>query len=222
MDMSEFVIVSDFDGTITVEDSNDLLVQVCGNAENIEIEAAYSAGALSNQETMNRHFELLCISLEAYYAFLDRNIHIDPGLDAFLQRVRRENIPFFIVSAGFRQGIERILGEVRLQDVQVFANDLQGEHDLMPSFALKDAVCTENIGPCGNCKKVCIDTIKVQTGRKVIYIGDGMTDRCAVQKADMLFAKDALAAHCQTHGLPYTPFVSFSDVACYLWGEGSG
>ena len=217
-DMDQFVIVSDFDGTITMEDSNDLLIEVCGNAENIEVEAAYTAGAYGNQETMSRHFELLRISPEAYEDFLDRNIHIDPGFDAFLQQAREKNTPFFIVSAGFRQGIERILGEARLQGVQIFANDLQGETHLMPSFALENVICTEGIGPCGNCKKVCIDTIGRQTGRKIIYIGDGMTDRCTVQKADMLFAKDALAAYCQAQGVPYIPFVSFSDVAHHLWG----
>ena len=219
LDIGEYAIVSDFDGTIVLEDSNDLLFQTCGTAENVEIEAAYSAGEAGNQETMTRHFDVLRMSPGAYDAFLDCNIHIDPGFDAFLQRVRVEGLPFFIVSAGFRQGIRRVLGEARLQGVQVFANDLVGEAYVMPSFALKEAACTEAIGPCGNCKKACIDAIREQTGQKILYIGDGLTDRCVVQKADWLFAKDALAEYCEAHHLPYTPFVSFFDVVRHLWPE---
>ena len=220
LDLQEYVIVADFDGTITLEDSNEAMFCILGNEENAQIEADYVAGLIHNQEAMRRQFRLLCITLAEYYAFLDANIHMDPGVDAFLQEVREQEIPLFIVSGGFRQGIERVLGDTRLSGVQVFANDLLEEGGrLVPSFALKNAVCTEPIGPCGNCKKACIDTIRRQSNRKIIYIGDGLTDRCVAYKTDLLFAKDALAAHCQALGVAYVPFAHFSDVTSYLWPE---
>ena len=217
--MREYAIVSDFDGTITVEDSNDTLFSTLGGEENAQIEADFLAGAVGNRATMVRHFDALRISQGAYEAFLDEAIHVDPAFDEFLQRARAAGLPFYIVSAGFRQGIRRILGEARLAGVQVLANDLRGDGYLMPAFAMEQVVCTESIGPCGNCKKACVDMIREQVNRKIIYIGDGMTDRCVIRQADLLFAKDALAAYCGAQDLPYVPFAGFADVSRYLWPE---
>ncbi|MCL2827967.1 MAG: MtnX-like HAD-IB family phosphatase [Oscillospiraceae bacterium] len=217
----KYVLVSDFDGTITLEDSNALLFQVCGNAENAQIEVDFIAGALSNREAMERHFDVMRITRREYDAFLDANIHIDPGFDAFLQQTKRYEVPLFIVSAGFRQGIERVLGAARLQGVEVFANDLLGGDHLKPVFATERPDCEKPVGPCGNCKRACLAAIQKRTGQPIVYIGDGLTDRCAMEAADLLFAKDALAAYCDVQGLAYTPFESFTDITNCLWTERS-
>jgi len=216
----EYAIVADFDGTITTEDSNDLLFLSHGNGENLNIEADYCAGIVSGRETNRRHFQALRLGFQAYFDFLDAHIQIDPGFDGFLRHLRIRNAPLFIVSGGYRQGILRILGPERARDIQVFANDLLEEDGyLTPSGATNSAVCTESIGPCGNCKKVCIEAIRRQTNQKILFIGDGMTDRCAAQAADVLFAKEgyALAEYCRTHELPYLPYRGFADLTSYLW-----
>jgi 2-hydroxy-3-keto-5-methylthiopentenyl-1-phosphate phosphatase len=46
----------------------------------------------------------------------------------------------------------------------------------------------------------------------LVYVGDGLSDRCVAARADLLFAKAALASHCLEHQLPYTSFESFDDV----------
>jgi len=218
LNQNEYRIVSDFDGTITIDDSNGLLFLVCGNAENAQIEEDFIAGRLSNREAMLRHFDIMNISLDEYHAFLDTHIRMEPTFDAFLQRVQAEGIPFDIVSGGFRQGIVRVLGLNRLQNVNVYANDLLGTQKLTPAFAM-DPVCTKPFGPCGNCKKACLATIRQKNGRKLLYIGDGLTDRCAMEEADLLFAKGALAAYCKDENLSYVPFESFADIAAYLWDD---
>jgi len=216
----EYAMVADFDGTITLEDSNDLLFLTRGSGENAKIEADYCAGVLSGREANHRHFRAMGLRLQEYSGFLDVHIRIDPGFDAFLQHLRGRGLPLFIVSGGYRQGIQRILGAERMQDVQLFANDLLEQNGyLVPSGATNSTVCTESIGPCGNCKKVCIETIRRQTNKKILFIGDGLTDRCAAQKADILFAKEAcaLAEYCRIHDFPYVPYTCFADLTSYLW-----
>ena len=220
LNIEKYTIVADFDGTITLEDSNDLLFLTCGNAENVKIEADFCAGAISGKEAMRRHFEVLRLGFRAYFDFLDANIHVDSGVDAFLQQLRVRDMPLFIVSGGFRQGIKRVLGEERIEGVQIFANDLLEEDGyLRLSAATKSADCTESIGPCGNCKKVCIETIRKQTNKQILFIGDGLTDRCAAQKADLLFAKNgrALMKYCRANGLPYVPYTCFADITSHLF-----
>ena len=223
LDLSAYAVVSDFDGTITLEDTNDLLFITHGSPENAKIEKDFRAGLTSDREAMVRHFEVSRMTFGKYYSFLDSYVHIDCGFDEFLRRLRGQGLPLFIVSGGYAQGIRHVLGEERIQGVQIFANDLleNGAH-LTPSFATQSNVCTEPIGPCGNCKKICIDTIRRQTGKKILYIGDGLTDRCVTQKADLLFAKNncALAEHCRASGSPYVLFEGFADITDYLWGSG--
>lgn len=215
--IQEFAILADFDGTVILQDSNDAIFEAFGNEESAKAEQAYQEGRLNNQETVTTHFREMQITSEQYYEFLDANIRLDPGFDAFLEQVREHELPFAIVSGGFRQGIWHILGESRLQGVTVYANDVVGTPYLKPAFATDNPACEKPFGPCGNCKQICIAKVRQATGRNILYIGDGMTDRCAAEAADVLFAKDSLAAYCQARNLPYISFEQFADITDYLW-----
>jgi 2-hydroxy-3-keto-5-methylthiopentenyl-1-phosphate phosphatase len=46
----------------------------------------------------------------------------------------------------------------------------------------------------------------------IVYIGDGRSDTCAVQHADVVFAKDYLAAWCTEQRIPHHPYRTLSDV----------
>ena len=218
LDLSNYAIVLDFDGTITQEDSNDLLVHTLGNEKNAEIEIEFCAGRMSNREAMEQHFENMHISAREYRNFISNNINIDKDFDEFLQYVRGRDVPLFVISAGFRQGIEEVLGEERLRGIQIFTNDLLGEPYISPRFAYSNPDCRKSFGPCGNCKQICVDIIRDQTNRKVIFAGDGLTDRCIAEKSELLFAKHDLARYCDECNLPYQPYSCFSDVVKFLKG----
>ena len=46
----------------------------------------------------------------------------------------------------------------------------------------------------------------------MVYVGDGRSDFCVSSRADILFAKGALADHCAAQGRSYFPFDTFHDV----------
>ena len=215
MIFNDYVIASDFDGTITCDDTIDMLFFVHGNEENIQIEEAFIAGKASSCETMKRHFEAKKLSLSEYYEFLDIHIMIDPGFDEFLLEASKNKMPLYIISAGFTQGIKRVLGEKRLSGVTVYANELAGTERLFPVFA-NTPNCKKAMGPCGNCKKEVLASIKKNTGKKIIFIGDGLTDRCAAHVADIVFAKESLANYCEENKIPYEPYENFFDVVEFL------
>lgn len=217
MNLLECAVISDFDGTITELDSNDLLFKLLGNAENAQIEKDFHAGILSGRSAMERHFEILRISMEEYHAFLDANIRPDPAFGSFLRQIKACGLALFIVSAGFRQAIMRTLKQECLDCAGFYANDLAGAPYLMPVFAQSAPVCSESFGPCGNCKKACVAAIRKQTGKRIIYIGDGLTDRCAAHAADYLFAKNELAQYCRANGLPFIEYKDFSDIVKLFW-----
>ena len=49
-------------------------------------------------------------------------------------------------------------------------------------------------------------------GRRVAYAGDGLSDLAAARIADLLFARDRLAAHCETEGIAYHAFSDMRDI----------
>ena len=50
-------------------------------------------------------------------------------------------------------------------------------------------------------------------GAVTVFIGDGMSDRYAATCADVVFAKDKLAAFCENASIPYAPYDTLAAVA---------
>jgi 2-hydroxy-3-keto-5-methylthiopentenyl-1-phosphate phosphatase len=64
---------------------------------------------------------------------------------------------------------------------------------------------------CGErCKRDEVRTLAA--GRPLAYVGDGHSDLCAAEIADVRFARHSLARHLAAKGLPFTPFEDFHDV----------
>ncbi len=55
-----------------------------------------------------------------------------------------------------------------------------------------------------------------KTNAPAIFVGDGLSDRYAVESADLVFAKDGLAAYCAENSIEHTPYQTLGDVASYL------
>jgi 2-hydroxy-3-keto-5-methylthiopentenyl-1-phosphate phosphatase len=50
-------------------------------------------------------------------------------------------------------------------------------------------------------------------GAVTVFVGDGMSDRYAAACANVVFAKDKLAAFCDNASIPYTPYDTLAVVA---------
>lgn len=55
-----------------------------------------------------------------------------------------------------------------------------------------------------------------KTNAPAIFVGDGLSDRYAVESADLVFAKDGLASFCAEHSIEHFPYQSLGDVAARL------
>lgn len=71
----------------------------------------------------------------------------------------------------------------------------------------------------GNDKTYVIEQVR-QPGSILVFIGDGYSDRAAAHEADLVFAKDRLAAYCVDEGLPFEPWTTFADISAYFQRAG--
>lgn len=198
-------IFADFDGTIAVPDVTDLVLQAFAAPDWEKIEADWLAGAIDAAECMRRQIGLLDADMAALHALLDQ-IEIDPDFPDFARWCEAEGVKLSIVSDGVDHFIHRILARHSLSGIPVFANALRSHgrrHGLAHPWFNQD--CTAQQG-------VCKCAVTRQTPAPIIFVGDGRSDQCVSQIADIVFAKGKLAEFCNRRNREFIAFSSFADV----------
>lgn len=214
---TEWVIQCDFDGTISMKDTTDSLLNSYGLPGWEDLEDAWENGEIGSRECMQKQVALLDMSPEQLDASLAQ-LQVDPGFAAFLHAAQQQGIPFFVVSDGLDYAITTILCSAGITDVPVIANHLVYEQNSRWSL---ETPWNQPTCASANCK--CQHALAThQAGRKVLYIGDGSSDFCVSGKADVVLAKAKLINYCRDQGIAHVPFTDFREALALLPGILSG
>ncbi len=139
-----------------------------------------------------------------------RTIPIDPDFSSLLQLVRDEKVPFTILSDGLSIYVNRYLALHGFDDPDVICNDARtgenGELNIRFPYSADGCEC-----PSAVCKRNVVLT-RSKPDERIIYIGDGLSDFCPAETADVIFAKGNLAAYCNRNGLPHHSWKHLSEV----------
>jgi 2-hydroxy-3-keto-5-methylthiopentenyl-1-phosphate phosphatase len=201
-------IICDFDGTITRQDSTDLVLETLADPEWQVLQAEWVAGRLSGADCMAGQVALIGGSARDLDAILD-TVELDPGFLDFVAWCEARGLELRIVSDGVDYFISRILARHGLGRLTAVANRLTGEAGawgLQPRRNGPD--CAAGSGVC-KCAAAALDAPDDDT---LVFVGDGRSDFCIAGRADVLFAKGQLAAHADGLKRPYLPFDTFDDV----------
>ena len=207
------IVFTDFDGTITQLDVTDEMLAQLAHPSWQEVEQAWTRGSIGSRECLERQIALVDTSAEELHALIDA-VPIDPSFTAFYRFTRKRGIPLYVLSEGFDYVIVRILkragvnGPVR-NGTHMFSSALRLEgRRLIPSFPHAAQPCEHG---CGTCKAALLR--RFGKGKyPVIFVGDGLSDRFAVDEADVVFAKRQLLAYCREHDKACRPFDTFAEV----------
>ncbi len=209
------VIFSDFDGTITQADVTDRILEELANPSWREVEDLWVRGLIGSRECLARQIALVNASRSQLNALID-SITLDTDFRSFYSFTRQHGIPFYVVSDGFDYVIRRILkragvdGELR-NGRHIFASSLSlSGNRLAASFCAPD--CSHG---CATCKPAAMRQA-AREGQAIIFIGDGLSDRFAVEEADVVFAKKQLLEHCRSHDIACQSFETFADIQASL------
>lgn len=203
----------DFDGTISQNDVGDEIVRAFGSFEPLHSEllegkmsvAQYYSRAVESFVPSTTPAALTAFSLEQ---------ELDPGIGPLLRWLNATSIPTYIVSDGFDVYIRPLLAMIDgAGSIPIYCNKLDWNGKAFtPSFPGASESCSCF---CASCKRNAIIS-NIALEDVVIYIGDGKSDTCAVQYADIVFAKGTLAAFCTAEGIPFHHYRSLSDVLIML------
>jgi 2-hydroxy-3-keto-5-methylthiopentenyl-1-phosphate phosphatase len=194
-------LVLDFDGTITEIDLLDEISQRFGDpAVFRELDESLDTGALTLQEVITREFAPVRAPLGDVVDWVLENARVRRGFRELVELARSRGWRILILSSGFHELIEPVLARERA-DVDVVANRLDPRPTGWRVLWRDETVCPV----CGEaCKRRALPA----NGR-VVYVGDGFSDRCAALAADRVFATKGLARYLDEEGVPYEPFDDF-------------
>lgn len=207
--MSKIAILCDFDGTVAREDVGNLLFRTFStNGDAMRVVDRWKRGEISSRECLEKEVALAVLAPDTLQSFV-RERKIDPYFKDFHDFTRKRGIEVVILSDGLDYYIERMLVRNGLGEIEFFSNRLCATND---GYAVKfphydKLECTD----CGCCKTHHLLRYR-ERGYYIIYVGDGLSDRCPCESADLVFAKGDLLRHCQEKAIGYIEFRNFRDV----------
>ncbi len=201
-------VVVDFDGTITEVDLLDAIARRFGDpAVYRELDEALDRRALTLREVITREFAPVRAPLEEVVAWVLENARARPGFRELVELARERGWRLVVLSSGFVELIEPILADIGV-DVEVKANRVEPRPSGWRVIWRDETVCPE-------CGEACKRSALPDDG-EIVYVGDGISDRCAALASDRVFATRGLARYLDQRGVRYEPFDDFFDVAAAL------
>lgn len=145
--------------------------------------------------------------IEKFDEIID-NIELDRKFPEFVDFCKSEEFPVTILSEGMDYYINRILSKNNL-NIPYFANKfvLTKDNKIGLEFPYSDSDCAR----CGCCKRNLMINMTADDEIAVL-IGDGFSDVCAANYADIVFAKKSLASYCWKNNITYFEYNDFGDV----------
>lgn len=210
-DADTWLVLCDFDGTITPNDTADRLIEAFGNDRCHALETAWLAGEIGSRVCMDGQIS----ELRASQAELDQlvdSIYIDPGFPGFVTAAQAMGFEVRVVSDGLDYVIARILRRYGLEQLPIYANRLTAFTDRRwkLTFPFAKATCSS-----GHCKCDQAQRARRQ-GRPSLLIGDGTSDFCVAARTDRVWAKGRLATYCQQQQIPFEPLRDFAQARAML------
>jgi 2-hydroxy-3-keto-5-methylthiopentenyl-1-phosphate phosphatase len=195
-------LVLDWDGTITVRDTQWMLLERFGDPTIFDRTEEALGTTMSFRDVMEVQMATIAAPLDEAVAFLVAEAKVRTGFASLTARFDP-----IVVSSGFHETIAPILAREGVA-AEVRANRVDARADGWRVLWTDPAPCP-----------VCGDLCKRRTlppDRPLVYVGDGYSDRCAALAADRVFACRDLADYLLSQDVPFEPFETFDDVAAAM------
>lgn len=202
------LFIVDFDGTISVKDTIDAMLEKFADPSWEELEQEWLDGKMTGMECMSKQISMVKadhVSIENFF----RSIQLDASFLPFYKYVS-QFAKVAIASDGLDHAIKVSTRNAGWPEIPVYSNHLNFiPEGIEMTFPLRKEDCK---GGNGMCKCAVAKDLSSKSGGPVVLIGDGKSDACISHMADIVFAKGSLIKHCEKNGIKHHKFQTFADV----------
>ncbi|MFA5095849.1 MAG: MtnX-like HAD-IB family phosphatase [Candidatus Omnitrophota bacterium] len=206
------VVFFDFDNTIATCDVFDsMLPRFSQDDLWKKLERDWQKGRIGSHACLSGQISGISITRQALNKYL-AGIKLDPYFKKIVAALSASRVKVFVLSDNFDYILKRILGLNAIDNLKVYSNRLKfGKGKLVPHFPYRSKKCRV----CAHCKTKNL-LANVSPDSVIIYVGDGRSDICPSQYADLVFAKDALLKYFEDKKLTCFAYESLKDVYDYF------
>lgn len=215
------IVFTDWDGTVTLQDSNDYLTENLGfgRPRRLEINDEILNETKSFKDGFSEMLRSIPTPFPECIDYLLKHIELDPGFKEFFHWCDARGIPVIVVSSGMTPIIyallEKLVGPDAVRKIDIISNGVDVRDDGSWHIVYKDP----DTG-FGHDKLRSIREYLAQHGYTaanmppLFYCGDGVSDLSAAKETDLLFAKHGrdLITYCRRENIPYTEFNDFAEI----------
>ncbi|KAH3957810.1 hypothetical protein HBI56_064730 [Parastagonospora nodorum] len=219
----KFIFFTDFDGTITLQDSNDYMTDNLGYG--YEKRRQGNLDTLADKITFRDSFRDMLDSVTTPFdkctQILVDNIKLDPYFAEFYTWSLENNIPVVVLSGGMEPVIHAILKNLvgpTADKIQVVGNyvgsrdgkDINTERGWQINYRHPES----GFGHDKSVELRKYSSLPASERPTMFYAGDGVSDLSAARETDLLFAKQGhdLISYCAREDVPFTVFKDWSDI----------
>ena len=205
----------DFDGTITKQDSLDLLFETYADKSWKRYDQKWENGEIGSFENLSYAFSSFELTKDKLNIIVQK-LKVDTSFYNFLIHLNNNNFGYMILSEGIDYIIKNTLIENApksfdlnlLNSLEVCSNHFN--HNKV-YFKNRSTHCKKinDCKLCSNCKYEITKRIK---SKEKIYIGDGLSDRFGILNCNSIYAKNKLFNFCNIQKLKAKKFDSFYDI----------
>ncbi|OJD19299.1 hypothetical protein AJ78_00748 [Emergomyces pasteurianus Ep9510] len=218
----KIIFFTDFDGTITLKDSNDFMTDNLGYGQ--EKRRQGNLDVLANKMSFRDSFREMLDSVKTPFSecirILLENMELDPYFAEFYNWARDHNVPIVILSSGMVPVIHALLVKLlghEPENIQIVANQVASRDGKDINSEGGWQIVYHDDSHFGHDKSLEIKPYAaLPAGERptLLYAGDGVSDLSAASQTDLLFAKKGndLVTYCQREKIPYTVFEDWSTI----------
>ena len=212
----KLAVLSDFDGTITLNDTFENVLARFGKGDWRTVDDQYVRGEITLEECVRRQGAMVQVPRTQILSYLDGVTEFRPNFHQLTEFCKTNRFPLVIVSAGLDFVIKHFLTRERFREqVELFAASAK-----CTSTGIKFEWPKLRSNRSMNFKDDMVRYYKTKADM-VAYIGDGRWDLHALRNADRRFVirNSKLAELCKEQEIQATTITDFQEVVISLQKE---
>ncbi|MHA2091873.1 MAG: HAD-IB family phosphatase [Candidatus Kariarchaeaceae archaeon] len=212
MDSPKTIVLSDFDGTVVLQDTGELILEYFAEGDWQQYDDQLEAGRINLAQCMVKQFRLVRAPKREIIERISEEISYRPHFKNLVEYCSTHSIPLKIVSAGFDFMIDHLLKIFDWSKNDTIAAQTQFTDDgITLSFPKRKVVEAQDF-------KEDLVLYYQSLGYSVIFIGDGLSDLNAIRVSNRSFIVKGskLAQICATENINQQEFSDFLDIVVTL------